>query len=131
MNITDYLASRSAESLDETKENLLAASEALDAAGAAIDLVLRRGEAAQAGDAERRNLVEETVQTLNALSREVWNAERAARETLKGLAQLATVERRLALSVAANAAVDADQVAALDDARASLKAIEDAIASRM
>lgn len=130
MNIAEYLASRADEPLDPIRTSLLAAQTHLDAAGVAIDALVRRGEAAQDGEIERRNVIEETVQTLNALSREVWGASRGARETLRALAQLPAVERRLVLSVAANDAMDVDEVQALDDARASLRTIENAIAAK-
>lgn len=99
--IRGYLKQRGADKLDV----VLRGTEALDAlaaAGQQIDALLVKAEAAKAAcDDAEAPLIEETVQTLGALSREAWVGHAAALAVVRGMKQLDRVETALSQAVKA------------------------------
>jgi hypothetical protein len=95
VNVREYLASRAAETL-EGRGQLVAAVPLLAAAGAEADRLLVSAEGTKAlATREEGQAIEETVQTLGALSREIWAAHGAAIRACGAIEQLADVEARL------------------------------------
>lgn len=94
--IADYLAERVKAPITSVTE-FVQALDTLSLAGREIDATLVRAERAKAlasrSDVSR---LEQTVQTLGALSREVWIAHTATLTTINALKQLAEVEAALA-----------------------------------
>ncbi len=95
MTITEYLAVR-AQGDDVGAAKVASAIPVLAAAGAQIDALLVQAEGVKAlATREEASRFEETVQTLGALSREIWAAHTAALNVAGALKQLADVEARL------------------------------------
>lgn len=100
MTVQEYLTSRDGETLTGPAK-LAGAVPLLAAAGAEADALLVRAEGAKAL-ATRADVAtfEQTVQTLAALSREVWAAHAAAINACGVLKQLADVEAALKANLA-------------------------------
>lgn len=99
MTIQEYLAARAVDQL-AGRAKLEAAVAGLAAGGTEADMLLTRAEGVKAlASRQEAATFEQTVQTLAALSREVWAAHAAAIAALEALKQLADVERNLTASL--------------------------------
>lgn len=94
--IADYLKARGKAPLD-VGADLSEALDLLAATGAKIDAVLVQAERVK-GDATRPDVgrFEQTAQTLDALSRELWKAHSHTLTAINALKQLTDVEAALA-----------------------------------
>lgn len=97
MTIAEYLAARATQPIAPVRAKALEALAALADAGARIDTILAMAERVKAeADAADASRFEQTVQTLGALSREVWAGYDAALKVARICVQLDSVEARLA-----------------------------------
>lgn len=99
--IRKYLQNRGSDDLGPVREAAKAALVHTQTIGLTVDALLARCELAQGSETTHRHQIEETRQTLGALSRESWNAHESLRLILITLAQLDEAEARL--TVVANA----------------------------
>jgi hypothetical protein len=100
MTVQEYLTSRAAETL-KGRANLTTAVPLLAAAGQEADGLLVRAEGVKAlATRTEVQQIAETVQTLAALSREIWTAHAAAIAACAAYAQLQDVEAQLEANLA-------------------------------
>lgn len=77
--------------MTEIRGELLHVLQSLATAGAAVDALLIKTEAAQA--AEARVVDEQPVQTLGGLSREIWTAHQAVQRAIRTTHQYERLEK--------------------------------------